>query len=67
MELIEMPTLIKRIVLQGDHEAVITPTEFPFDWKLLKAEIQHELNQRIEDNFRILLNKKIIVRIKGGK
>lgn len=67
MELIEEPTQIKRIVRQGKKEAIVTIYEFPFDWKLLKAEIQYELNQRVEDFFQILINHKLRVFLKEGK
>ena len=58
---------IRKIRRQGDHDVIVWIYELPFTWALLKAEIQHELNQKLEDEFQVLPDGKIICRIKGGR
>jgi hypothetical protein len=58
---------IEKIVRQGDYEAIVTLREFPFDWACIKKDIQDELGVKVEDSFRVLYSKKVLVTIKGAK
>lgn len=66
MEILEEQTLIKKIKRQGHREVIVWLHEFPFDWRFLKAEIQHVLNLQISDRFRVDPERlKIICKIRG--